>query len=214
MKSDMSNDAFVKRGETIERESLAKRARAPGGRPRNHENDLAILAAAKQILINQGYGALSYEAITQKTGISRATIYRRWPSKLHLVNAIATDGPTTFADAEAKGSFEAQLRTILKMVFETYSRPEMPAAVSGLVSDIVLSAQLRKPQEEVARRDFGRIVDAARRNGEIRDDIDAETLFDIVVGSIIHRSLFSYKALRFEMIDEVFSIMVRGLLHP
>ena len=55
------------------------------GRPRNPANDAAILAAACDILAAQGFDALTFEAVAQAAGVSRVSIYRRWPSKAHLL---------------------------------------------------------------------------------------------------------------------------------
>lgn len=206
-------------------------ARAAGGRPRSKRNDLAILAAAKEILIEEGYAALSYEAITQRTGIGRATIYRRWASKMHLVDAIAHGAgagagtalggsaagatPASFASASGEGDFQTRLRGILSRMLAFYSRPEVPAAISGLMSEYKgrnnPGNELRKPVEQAARADFTRIVEAARQNGEIGADVDSDALFDIVVGAIVHRTVFSFKPASDGLVEEIASIVLQGV---
>ena len=86
------------------------------GRPRNPANDAAILACAREILATQGADALTFEAVAQATGISRVSIYRRWPSKAHLVTDIATRGNTVFPDVIEEEGLRAEMRAILTLL--------------------------------------------------------------------------------------------------
>ncbi len=71
------------------------------GRPRDSRIDNAALAATAELLGEVGYAALSVDAIAKQAGTSKPAIYRRWPSKAHLVHeavfpaGIATDLPDT-----------------------------------------------------------------------------------------------------------------------
>nr|WP_246597797.1 helix-turn-helix domain-containing protein [Nocardia tengchongensis] len=47
--------------------------------------DTAVLDAARALLVEQGYTATSIDAIAARAGVSRPAIYRRWPSKAHLI---------------------------------------------------------------------------------------------------------------------------------
>ena len=55
------------------------------GRPMDLEKSRRIEAATWQLLANEGYHALTFEAIAAKVGCNRPTIYRRYTSKAHLV---------------------------------------------------------------------------------------------------------------------------------
>ncbi len=67
-------------------------ARAPG-RPRSADADEAILTATLGVLLEEGFRGLSVEAVRQRAGVGKATIYRRFPDKDALVRA-ARSGPT------------------------------------------------------------------------------------------------------------------------
>ena len=55
------------------------------GRPRSEAADEAILDATVDLLAEQGFLALSVEAIAARAGVAKTTIYRRWPNKDELV---------------------------------------------------------------------------------------------------------------------------------
>ncbi|MEU7227920.1 TetR/AcrR family transcriptional regulator [Streptomyces chrestomyceticus] len=58
--------------------------RAPG-RPRSREADEAILAAALDLLIERGAGWASIEQVARRAGVTRATVYRRFPTLTDLL---------------------------------------------------------------------------------------------------------------------------------
>ena len=51
------------------------------GRPRSEKAREAILAAAAELLLERGLGAVSMDAVAEQAGVSKATIYRWWPTK-------------------------------------------------------------------------------------------------------------------------------------
>ena len=61
-------------------------ARTPG-RPRSAEADEAILRAALELLVDDGYRALTMEGVRERSGVGKATLYRRYGSKEELVRA-------------------------------------------------------------------------------------------------------------------------------
>ena len=55
------------------------------GRPRDPAIDDAVLAATRALLVEIGCDQLSMVAIADRAGVGRPALYRRWPSKTHLV---------------------------------------------------------------------------------------------------------------------------------
>jgi AcrR family transcriptional regulator len=60
-------------------------AQPTAGRPRSEEAHQAILDATLELLVEVGFSALTVEGVASRAGVGKATIYRRWPSKLPLV---------------------------------------------------------------------------------------------------------------------------------
>ena len=76
--------------------SGATRSRSPG-RPRSEAAHQAILEAARELLIEEGFTRLRLEHVAARAGVGKSTIYRRWSSKEQLradglPNTIAHDG--------------------------------------------------------------------------------------------------------------------------
>ncbi|MFH8786996.1 TetR/AcrR family transcriptional regulator [Streptomyces roseoverticillatus] len=57
----------------------------PPGRPRSREADEAILSAALDLLIERGAGGAGIEQVARRAGVTRATVYRRFPTLTDLL---------------------------------------------------------------------------------------------------------------------------------
>lgn len=77
--------------------SSGKRGR---GRPRREGADEEILDVARDLLAERGYRELTVDAVAERAGVARTTVYRRWPSKGALV--AATIAPPQRSDATAE----------------------------------------------------------------------------------------------------------------
>jgi len=187
------------------------------GRPRDRETDQKILEAARTLLDTRGFDSLSFDAISQMTGITRATIYRRWPSKMHLAAEIANGagGRPQFPDVISRRSLATQVRTIVRQVVEHYAQPGAGAAGVGLISayhhDPDLRAELHSQLENGARERLAAVVRRGIELGKIDASIDPDSLFDLIVGATIFRAMISAHELPPTFIDDVTDILVHGL---
>lgn len=57
------------------------------GRKRDHTRDAAILDAALAVLAKSGYDGMTIDMVAARAGAARATVYRRWATKVDLVLA-------------------------------------------------------------------------------------------------------------------------------
>jgi len=185
------------------------------GRPRDPEVDARVIAAARRLLAEKGYEALSFEAIAQETGIGKPTIYRRWPTKAHLAAEIATgDGAEGLPDIIAEQGLHAQIRAIVAQAAGFYRKPEMKAAVLGVLASARSDASLRDQfdgLEQATRGQLRAIVAKGQACGLICEDVDAGTLFDTIVGSVIFRTLLSQAPTPAGHVDAVAAQIVRGI---
>jgi AcrR family transcriptional regulator len=160
------------------------------GRPRDPRIDRAVLAATRELLVEIGYARLSFELVAKRAGISRPTIYRRWPSKMHLVHAAVFPDPDSSLVADT-GDFAADLRTMIRRTLQSYARPEAQAAIPGLLSDLHDDPQLRSAVidrlENQVRVHLAGVVARAVARGEVSPDVDADALLDTIAGALFHR---------------------------
>jgi len=183
------------------------------GRPRDPRIDADVLDATKRLLIEVGYARVSFELVARRAGVTRPTIYRRWPSKMHLVHAAVFPDPDTTLVADS-GDFEADLRAMIRRTLRSYARPEAQAAIAGLLSDLHDDPQLRTAVidrlENQVRAHLAAVVDRATERGEIAADVDADTLLDTVSGAVFHR-VVARQLLSEQFVDRLAHLLLFGL---
>jgi AcrR family transcriptional regulator len=185
------------------------------GRPRDPDVDEQIMEAARKLLAQNGYDALTFEMISQLTGIGRPTIYRRWPTKTHLLNDIANGGDVPLPDVIEAQGLRAEIHALISQVADRYNQPELAAASIGMIVAFQRNPELRNelhlPLEERARRELSAIVEKGQRSGLLHAGTDADTLFDTIVGTLIFRLMFSSKAPPASYVDRLTEQIIRGI---
>lgn len=167
--------------------------RAPG-RPRSEEADRAILDAAIEVFAEAGLDGVTVEGVAARAGVGKATIYRRYPSKVDLVIAAAT----ALCEAESpnpdSGSVEGDLRVIARNLVRLLTKTAAGRAMPQLVADAALNDELGDAHRSFVARRRGRTAQAVTRGierGELRSDTDVELVVDLIGGPIFYRHLVS-----------------------
>ena len=191
----------------------SKKARAGAGRPRSRDAEERILAAARDLLATSGYEGMTFEAIGALTGIGRPSIYRRWPSKAHLAAEVAY-GPQARLP-ETEDGLRPQILALVTQVADRYRLPEVGAATVALIScfqkDAALRAELHTPAETDARLQLREIVSRAKARGTIDAAADADLLFDIIVGTLVFRLVFSSTQQPADLVEALTDLLCRAL---
>src|SRR5262245_1786735 len=121
----------TRRGKRASR-SEAEEGRRPG-RPRSEEAHGAILSAGITLTREVGYDALAMDAIAERAGVGKATVYRRWASKETLM-AEALDRLVRSIPVPDTGTTEGDLLELMRITMGMYRDPATQALLSGLVA--------------------------------------------------------------------------------
>lgn len=178
------------------------------GRPRDAATHRAILDAANGILAEQGYRGFSIEAVAARAGVSKASIYRRWPSKGALLVDLYMAGLAVeeAADAGASGlSAEEDFAAYVAQTVARLNEPVWAQTLSALVAECQGDPELAEiVRERVVgpRRAAGlRILQRAVDRGELPADADAGLLIDFVFGTVWYRLLLGHASLDGDFIE-------------
>ena len=157
------------------------------GPERNPEIDVAVLAAARRLVVERGYAGASIEAIAAAAGVGRPAIYRRWPSKAHLMHAAIY--PMLDKPAEPAESVEEQTRALIEGSVALFGDAATRAAVPGLISETRADPQLRDAlvtgQVGPIRAELARRVQDGIDADLVRRGVDADALLDVIAGAAI-----------------------------
>jgi AcrR family transcriptional regulator len=166
------------------------------GRPRKAETDQAILAAASELLLAGGYGCLSMEAVAARSGITKPTLYRRWPSKAALVADAFTAGLSVGAASPARGgplTDSGDIARDLSDWFDAFVRiaadPHNAALIRALIAAAGENPGEAEPFFELligpSQRHMAARLQAADAAGQLRQNLDFEALIDVLFGWVL-----------------------------
>jgi AcrR family transcriptional regulator len=184
------------------------------GRPRDKRIDSAVMRSTVELLAEIGYADLSVDAIARRAGTSKPAIYRRWPSKAHLVH----EAVFPIGDATAlpdTGSLAGDVREMVTRTAAFLTTPAARAALPGLVgemaADLTLhSALLERFGDILSRGLTDRLADAVER-GEARPDVTAAEMVEVVAGTTFLALLTRGNALGDAWIDRTAALITRGI---
>ncbi|MEU9832677.1 TetR/AcrR family transcriptional regulator [Streptosporangium sp. NPDC048047] len=164
----------------------ARTSRLPG-RPRSQEVDVAVLTAALDLLIERGAGETSIERVSQRAGVTRATVYRRFPDKTALlIQAIESVHRDHAPDALEWPDVERMLDDWAVYLSDSRNR-RMLRRLYGAVDDYpeLLRAYRGANGERRAAAEHAALR-RSRERGHLPPDSDLAVLQEILNGSVLH----------------------------
>ena len=192
-------------------------AQAPTrGRPRSEKAHQAILAAAAELLLARGLSAVSMDAVAERAGVSKATIYRWWPTKEALaLDALYTEWAAFQPDPRDTGSLRGDLLALLRPWARAVSSRPYARVIAALLTEVhtdpAFAAEYHKrlvePRRDQARAVFRRAVE----RGEIPASTSIEVAVDLVYGPLWHRLLHGHAPLNDRFVQDVVSTALRGI---
>jgi AcrR family transcriptional regulator len=188
-------------------------SRAPG-RPRSEEARKSILQSTLELLKKSGFNDLSIESIAAQAGVGKATVYRWWPNKAALVIDAFVSAVGEELSYPPSGSAQQAIRGQMERWIPVFNSPlgKVIAAVIGAgQSDPEIIEAFRLHWVEPRRREARDLIAQSVKAGELREDIDADTILDLLYGPLYLRLMIRNGPLTHELIDEIFSVVLPGL---
>lgn len=155
-----------------------KEGRPRRGRPRDPGVDTAVLAAAVDLLAEVGYARLTMEQVATRAGVSKASLYLRWPNKVALVAEAMRQRADVVPEIPDTGSLPEDMRHFLHALLRGKHRGTRAlAAVSGeTASNPQLREAFRAGMTATLVESLRTLVTRAVERGEIPATTDVELL--------------------------------------
>ena len=184
------------------------------GRPRDARIDGAVLQATVDLLGETGYAELSVDAIARRARTSKPAIYRRWPSKAHLVHEAvfpisdATELPDT-------GSLAGDVLEMMRRTRDVLTTPAARAALPGLVgemaADLTLHAALLERFAGILSHGLTERLDKAVARNEVRPGVTALDLTEALAGITLLALLTRGDALDDAWLERATTLILKGI---
>ncbi|MEX5634632.1 TetR/AcrR family transcriptional regulator [Parafrankia sp. FMc2] len=166
----------------------------PGGRPRDESRDHTIRQAALELLAEHGYDGVTMDRVATRAKAGKATIYRRWPSKIALVMDALTQFTEQTMQVPDAGSLRNEMVTFL-LSFVELAGSEQGRIMAEMVSEMPRNPELRSAVRErmwsQRRSSSESIVNRGIARGEISPEADPALLIELGTALILQRLLIT-----------------------
>lgn len=186
------------------------------GRPRDPETERRILDATLRHLAEEGYSRMSVDNIALAAGVSKPTIYRRWPGKADLATAALRTLQLSEPPVDT-GSTTGDLIATLENFSRSLLRPNGLSLIGTVLAEEShtpeLLALFRERLVVPRRRMLHDILERAKRQGELRRGANLDAAVNLLVGAFYARYLAA-SAIPAGFARELVLLVWPGLVRP
>ena len=164
-----------------------KTKRKPG-RPRSKRSEEAIIRATTSLLADERYANLTVSKVAARARASKSTIYRRWPTKEHLVIEAFNRWPAL--TARDRGNLMGDLLDLYRQFLRILHRPPSNAIMPTLVAERAHNPALAAvfdPLMQRRRQPVRVVLERAMERGELPRTTDVELAVDAIMGVTVLR---------------------------
>ena len=177
------------------------------GRPRSDEVHRAILDAARDLIVEDGFADLRLEHVAARAGVGKAAIYRRWSSKealalFELLLELASPHIAIPDTGDTRAELLAAVMNPIRALTKTPFGPVVRSLLSEIAADPSLGDPFRATVVAARREEIARVVERGVARGDLRSDVDLDIATELLVGPVYFRLVFGGK------LDRAFAVNV------
>jgi AcrR family transcriptional regulator len=183
------------------------------GRPRDATIDAKVLDAARDVLVAHGFNGATVQAIAARSGVHASAIYRRWPSRIEIIEQAVFPGLEP-VKVRPTGDLRRDVRRFIRAFLAVVGEPAARAAIPGLLATYQ-SGRLPADEEwlAVSARPLFLDILAAAPAGRVDPAVDPGDVFDVLLGAMLARILVPTVVQRDRPIERLVDLTLR-LLQP
>jgi len=159
--------------------------------PRIARTRTVVFAAAIEIVAERGFAGASIDAIAQRAGVARSTIYRNWPTRVDLLLE-AVGSELDPIESLAMGDLRTELAAIGTHLAELLTSQRMGSVVASIILEARRDSELEELRQRflASRRDaMNAVIGAAIARGDLPPDIDVQRAGDELAAQVLFQAL-------------------------
>ena len=155
-----------------------------------------LLAVTLELLQEHGYDRLSLEQVATTARASKATLYRRWPTKAELVLAAFVEGTRQVAVTPDTGTLRGDLLQLGETICAHASAHAgtIRAVLVEISRSDELNATMHQQFLDQRKASMACVLGQAVDRGEIDASAITDDLWDVLPGYLIYRSILTGRA--------------------
>lgn len=163
-----------------------------GGRPRDPVIEEAIIQSTRMLLATKGYSSMTIGDIVADAGVTRPTLYRRWPNKYELVVDALRFGlrkqreaypPLSLDDVSPREAMLEAMRRLDPRYFNPRAMTLHGNFMAEAEREPGLIAQMREQGNQTRCQELADVLVELQRRGAVRQGIDIDMIVSLCFGS-------------------------------
>ncbi|MCU1502318.1 MAG: transcriptional regulator, TetR family [Ilumatobacteraceae bacterium] len=183
------------------------------GRPRDEACGPTILEATLDVVAEVGFAGFTVDAVAQRAGVGKATIYRRWASKEVLMLEAWQSCVAPLPDPDT-GTLRGDLAVMFNAV--NHGRPDdvmrrifpQMIAASKVNPDV---AEAYRTFIEERRRPLQGVLARAVERGELAPKTDLSLIHDLLVAPLMYRWMVSDGDVGPDVVASIIDVVLTGV---
>lgn len=144
-----------------------------------------VRAATLAELSRTGFADLTIDAVARAAGVSRPTIYRRWPSKAALLQAVVEPLLERYDVDPDTGSVSGDLLALMVLISDNAARPEGRAMITAATTGAPELRDLVRAANTRTLAPFHRALERAVRRGELPASCDIPVTAYVIFQAVV-----------------------------
>jgi AcrR family transcriptional regulator len=181
--------------------------------PRVARSRAAVLEATVALLGEVGHGGTTVEAIAERSGVAKTTIYRHWPTRAQLLIDAFHSG-VEHVDSEPTGDLRGDLVRVAGGLGAKLRDPRWSRIMATLIDAAEsdpelagLSAAFTAQRRDVVRK----ILERGIADGEVRPDLDLELAPLLVGGPLFYQRFMLRRAATDAQLEQIVDLAIDGI---
>ncbi|MCX4755660.1 TetR/AcrR family transcriptional regulator [Kitasatospora purpeofusca] len=185
--------------------------RRPGGRAARVRQ--AVLAAALEVLAEEGVARFGIAAVAARAGVNETTVYRRWGTREKLVLDAMLAGSTEGIPVPDTGDVRTDLAAFARALADYLATPagRAVARAAALSSDDPGLAEAWETFWQSRLELAGAIVDRAVERGELPAGTDTGLALELLCSPLQTRALLGHRPIEPDLPERLADTVLDGL---
>lgn len=182
--------------------------------PRTVRTRQLAVEATAELLVEHGFEQTNVEAIAERVGVARSTIYRAWPDRIQLYIAAINHirgGPHT--DVPNEGSLEANLRALGHGLLISLTQAPWGKVLRSLIAAAARDEDLNRAYLQLCTRQLEKyttVIQQAIDQGELPPDTNPAELGQRFAANFFYTQLMLYQPIDETFVDQEVKALLRS----
>lgn len=157
----------------------------------------AVLDATFDLLAERGAAGLTVDAVVERSGVAKTTVYRHWDSRASLL-ADVFERMVEPAETPSSGCTSDDLTTILCRVRDTLWGTRVGDVLPAFLDAAERDAEVRTLRDRLAderRKPMRTVLELGVARGEFPGGLDVDLTADRLIGPVFFRRLMTPRSL-------------------